>query len=356
MNPLRRTATPALLALAILPAPDARAAQAPLLVVSGFVQGSYAASSRAVEGRIAGNLYASRHDVFELDAAMLKFERVAPSDRPGSGFVVEAMAGDHASFVRAAGLDLGEHADVVQAYGTLSFPSAGLAFSAGKMATMLGNEVIETVANPNLSVGGQCVFLENFTDTGVDAAWTGANGWSARVRVANGWDVVADNNEEKTVFGRIGWSGDGRSVAFLGYTGSELPDSVGGQRSGAELLAGLTVRGVGLTLQLDMGREEALDAEWRAAGLWVRVPLREAVELALRADLLDDADGARTSGALGLPAHDGQQLMSLTGTLNVRTVPGALLRPEVRWDRSDLPAFDGHQEQWTVALGAAFTF
>jgi Putative beta-barrel porin-2, OmpL-like. bbp2 len=344
-----------LVVLAVLAGPAA-AGEPPPLRVSGFVEGAYAASNHAVDGRIPGNLYLSRHDSFALDGAMLKVERTVPAGSPGSGFVVEAMAGDHAGFVRAAGLDLGEHADIIQAYGSLSFPAAGVVVSAGKMATMLGSEVIETVANPNLSVGWQYVFVENFTDTGVDVAWAGGSGWSARARLTNGWDVVADNNRSKTVFGRLGWTGPAAGVALFGFTGTELPDSIGGQRSGAELLASATIGPAVVTLQLDAGREEALDDDWRAAGLWVRVPLRAGAELALRGDLLDDEGGARTSGALGMPAHDGQQLASLTATLGLRLVPGALVRPELRWDRSDREAFAGHREQWTAALGAAFTF
>jgi hypothetical protein len=344
-----------LLLLAALAVPAA-AEDSPPVRVSGFVEGAYAGTTREVNGRIPGNLYLPHHDAFALSAAMFRVERAAPADRMGSGFVVEAMAGDHAGVVRAAGLDLGEHADVVQAYGVLSYPGAGFVVSAGKMATMLGYEVIESVSNPNLSVGSQYVFAEDFTDTGVDVSWAGRTGWSARARVANGWDVVTDNNSAKTVFGRLGWADSKHNVAIFGYSGVELPDSVGGRRSGAELLAGATVGSWSLALQLDAGREESLDASWRAAGLWVRIPVRKELEFALRADALDDPDGARTSGALGMPVHDGQQLVSVTGTLGVRLVPGALIRPEVRWDHSDLAAFGGHDDQWTCALGAAFTF
>jgi hypothetical protein len=345
-----------LLTIAAFARPVSAAGEPPALHVSGFVEGAYAGATREADGRIVGNLYLSRYDAFALDAAMLRVERDAPSDRTGSGFVVEAMAGDHAAAVRAAGLDLGDHADLVQAYGTLSFPAAGLAASMGKMATMLGNEVIETVANPNLSVGYQYVLVEDFTDTGLDLAWAGSHGWSARARLVNGWDVVTDNNRAKTVFGRVGWAAGARSVAVFGYTGAELPGRVGGRRTGGELLAGDTIGAVSLTLQLDVGREEALGADWRAAGLWIRVPVRSAVDLAVRGDVLDDARGARTSGAMGLPVNDGQTLVSLAATLNLRAVPGALIRPELRYDRSDLPAFDGRKGQCSYALAAAFTF
>jgi hypothetical protein len=326
------------------------------LRVTGFVESAYAYSSRDLDRRIVGNLYLPRHDELALNAANIKVERLAPSDVTGTGFTIEAMAGTHASAVRAAGLDLGPYADVVQAYGVLGFPDTRLQVSVGKMATMLGYEVIQSTVNPNLSVGNQYVFVENFTDLGVDVSWTGTSGWSARARVVNGWDVVADNNEDKSVFGKIAWSRDANGVAVFGYTGSELPDSVGGHRSGVELIANTKLANVTTILQLDAGREEALDADWRAAGLWLVVPLREGLDLALRGDVLDDSQGARTSGALGFPTHTGQTLYSGTATLAVRSIAGALIRPELRYDRSDLPVFDGAEDQWTFALGAALTF
>jgi hypothetical protein len=328
----------------------------PPLHASGFIESGYAVATRHADGVIAGNLYEPRNEEFMFHAAELKLERSAPANRRGTGFVVEAMAGGHATAVRAAGFDLGPHADVTQAYGILSLPAARLQLSVGKMSTLLGNEVIQSVGNSNLSVGSQYVFVENFTDTGVDAAWTGGGGWSARARAVNGWDVVSDNNHGKTVFGKIGWNDPRRSIALIGYTGVELPDSIGGQRTGVELLANAPLGSVTATLQLDAGSEQGLDAGWQAAGIWLRAPIGSEVDLALRGDVLDDANGARTSGALGFPAIDRQTLVGVTGTLIVRSVPGALIRPEVRYDRSDREVFDGRKEQWTFALGAALLF
>lgn len=326
------------------------------LRASGFIESGYAIATRHPGGQIAGNLYEPRNQEFMLHAAELRLERAVPADRPGTGFVVEAMAGGHATAVRAGGFDLGQHADLTQAYGVLSLPADRLQVSVGKMASMLGNEVIQSVSNANLSVGSQYVFVENFTDTGIDAAWTGAGRWSARARVVNGWDVVTDNNLHKTVFGRLGWSDGSRGIALLGYTGSELADSVGGQRTGGELLANAKLGRVAATLQLDAGREEALDAKWGAAGLWLQIPVHSGLDLALRGDVLDDPNGARTSGALGFPSLARQTLVGAAATLVIHAMPGALIRPELRYDRSDRAVFDGHSEQWTAALGVALTF
>jgi len=326
------------------------------LQASGFVQASFAHGTRDLDGAIVGNLYLPRNDEFLLDAAALTLQRAVPTDRPGTGFLVEAMVGNHAATIHAAGLDVGPQEDLVKAYLVVGLPAQSLQVSAGKMATMLGYEGIESVGNPNLSVGSQFIYIENFTDLGLDVAWTGTSRWSARARVTNGWDVVTDNNKHKTVFGRLGWSDGTRGVALLGYSGSELPDSVGGLRSGLEVLANGRLGSIQGTLQLDAGREEALDADWQAAGLWIQFPLRSGLDLALRGDVLDDADGVRTSGVTGFPANAGQTIVSITTTAIIRGIPSALIRPELRYDHSTLDVYDGHGDQWTVALGAAMTF
>jgi hypothetical protein len=331
-------------------------AQTNPVVTHGFVQASFAHANRSLNGAIVGNLYLPRNDQFLLDAAAFTVQRAAPADRAGTGFLVEAMAGNHAATIHAAGLDVGPQEDLVKAYLVLGLPQQKLQVSVGKMATMLGYEGIESVGNPNLSVGSQFIYIENFTDLGADVAWTGSRRWSARARIVNGWDVVADNNQRKTVFGRVGWSDGTRGVALLGYSGSELPDSVGGLRSGVEMLANTRLASIQAAVQLDAGREEALDADWRAAGVWLQAPLRAGMDLALRGDVLDDAKGVRTSGVAGFPATTGQTLTSATATVLLRRIPDLLIRPELRYDRSTLDVFDGHREQWTIALGAAMTF
>ena len=75
---------------------------------------------------------------------------------------------------------------------------------------------------------------------------------------------------------------------------------------------------------------------------------------------MNDEDGARTSlspvGPSGFPANTGQKFGSGTATLNIRAWPSAVVRPEVRYDRSTLAAFDGKKDQVTLALGVAYLY
>jgi hypothetical protein len=222
---------------------------------------------------------------------------------------------------------------------------------------MMGLEVIESTLNPNLSVGNQFIFLEDFTHTGLDVNWTINPRWSTRWCVVNGWDVAVDNNQSSSLMGRVGFVPDASTnLAVLGYYGPEQAGNSSDPRYGGEFLGSRTFGRHSLTVQLDDGRDDAVSATWWGAGAWLTLGLGSGTTLALRADVVDDSNGARTSGVLGYPALNAQKLGSLTATLNLRPVTGLIVRPEVRYDHSDQLAFDGHDDQVTFAIGGACTF
>jgi len=119
-----------------------------------------------------------------------------------------------------------------------------------------------------------------------------------------------------------------------------------------------------LWLQGDYGREQAnaalptttQDATWWALGGWITYDFNTSLGLALRGDYVNDENGARTSGSLGFPANTGQKFGSATATLNIRAWPNAIVRPEVRYDRSTLAAFNVKKDQVSVALGVAYLY
>src|SRR5436189_1517918 len=93
-----------------------------------------------------------------------------------------------------------------------------------------------------------------------------------------------------------------------------------------------------------------------SSDLWLTYHVSTSVGLALRGDYLNDENGARTSGSFGFPANAGQKLGSATATLNVRAWPNAIVRPEIRYDRSTLAAFNGKKDQVSIALGVAYLY
>ncbi len=238
-------------------------------------------------------------------------------------------------------------------------------FKAGRIPTLLGLEVIETVANPNWSEGNQFIYVENFTGVGVSVETKLNQHVDVQLRVINGWDQVSDNNNRKSLMGRVGISPDTlTSIGVVGFWGPEQTGDNTANRYGGEALFWRKLGAAQLWVQGDYGREQAnaalptptQDARWWALGGWMTFDLNTSLGLAVRGDYVNDENGARTSGSLGFPANTAHKFGSATATLNVRAWPNAVVRPEVRYDRSTLAAFGGKKDQVSVALGVAYLY
>jgi hypothetical protein len=193
----------------------------------------------------------------------------------------------------------------------------------------------------------------------------------------NGWDVVADNNNSKSIMGTATYTvNDKLSMAMTGYGGPEQLDAAH-DPTGTNFTAGANgnwrkgvdfwidnkftpkVEGV---FQLDYGAESGADingrsAEWFGLGGWLVYTFNDKWNVATRADYFRDPDGARTANSFGLTAGQGQELCSVTLTVNFKPVEGMKLAPELRWDHSSLnTAFDGHDTQVTVGMGAVYSY
>ena len=336
------------------------------VAVTGYVTSSFTYSTEAQDNDIVGRLYNRRHNEFMLNVANLQVERVAATDRIDAGFHFEGFFGQNAAVVKSVGLDLGNNADIWQAYVALNWPlgpATYLQFKGGKMATLMGVEVGEDVLNPNLDVGWQDILLEPFTETGAELDVKFGPHADAELRVSNGWDQVTDVNTGKTVMARLGLTPDDRTlIALVGYAGPEQAGNAHDKRVGANVILSRKITSAANAwLQLDYGQEQGIaangeDAKWYAAGVWVTYDFAPAVTLAFRGDYVNDRDGTRSSGVLGFPVNTGQNFGSATATLNIKSWPKALVRPEIRYDHSDLSVFKGKHSQISFGLGYTYIF
>src|SRR5881296_466574 len=338
--------------------------------LTGFAEGSYSYSGRSVgDSSIVGRLYDRLQNRFMLNALALVLDKPYDPAKFSAGFHSELLLGQDATLIKSPGFDLGAEADVPHLYVTLNVPTAsgnGVQVKVGRMVTLMGVEVIETVANPNWSEANQFIYVENFTGTGVSVETKFNNYVDAQFRVINGWDQVSDNNTHKSLMGRVGLYPDAlTSIGIVGYWGPEEAGNDAANRYGVN---GVIWRKLGaklnVWLQGHYGKEQAnaalpvatQDAQWWAAGAWVTYDFSSSLGLAVRGDYVNDENGARTSGVLGFPPNAGQKFGSGTATLNIRAWPSAVVRPEVRYDRSTLAAFAGKKDQVTLALGVAYLY
>src|SRR5437016_6155312 len=345
--------------------------------LSGFAEASYAYSGRSLgDTAIVGRLYDRLQNRFTLNALAVVLDRPYDPAKFSAGFHTELLVGQDATVIQSNGLFAGAATpipiDVPHLYVTLNVPTAsgnGLQFKVGRIPTLLGLEVIETYVNPNWSEGNQFIYVENFTGTGVSVETKFNNYVDAQFRVINGWDQVSDNNTHKSLMGRLGVYPDARtSIGIVGFWGPEEAGNNTANRYGVEGLLWRKLGKAAVWVQGDYGTEQAnaalpdptQDAKWWALGGWVTYDFSSTLGLALRGDYVNDQNGARSSfnGLVGFPANTGQKFGSGTATLNIRSWPNAVVRPEVRYDRSTLGAgaFNGKKDQITLALGVAYLY
>jgi hypothetical protein len=341
--------------------------------LTGFAAGSYSYSGHSAGGTaIVGRLYDRLQNRFMLNALGVVLDKPYDPAKFSAGFHTEVLLGQDATVIQSDGgtFNLGPQGDIPHLYVTLNVPTAsgnGLQFKVGRIPTLLGLEVIETYVNPNWSEGNQFVYVENFTGTGLSVETKFNNYVDLQLRVINGWDQVSDNNSHKSFMGRVGlYPNAVTSLGIVGYWGAEEPGNDSANRYGLEGLLWRRLGKAAVWVQGDYGTEQAnaalpdptQDAKWWALGGWVTYDLSATVGLALRGDYVDDQNGARTNATLGFPANGGarHKFGSGTVTLNIKTWPSAVVRPELRYDRSTLAAFGGKKDQITVAMALAYLY
>ena len=338
--------------------------------LTGFAQGSYSYSGRSVgDTAIVGRLYDRLQNRFMLNALAVVLDKPYDPAKFSAGFHTELLVGQDATVIQSGGFfSPSTPADLPHLYVTLNVPTAsgnGLQFKIGRIPTLLGLEVIETIANPNWSEGNQFIYVENFTGTGLSVETKFNNYVDAQFRIINGWDQVSDNNGRKSLMARVGLYPNAlSSLGLTGYWGPEEPGNNSANRYGFEGLLWRKLGKAAVWVQGDYGTEQAnaalpdptQDAKWWALGAWVTYDFNATVGLALRGDYVNDENGARSNATLGFPANTGQKFGSGTATLTIKAWPSAVVRPELRYDRSTLAAFRGKKDQVSVALAVAYLY
>ncbi len=342
--------------------------------LSGYAEASYLYSTAALPGGpIVGRSFDRFQDQATLNVVKLVLDKGFAPDKLSAGFRADLLLGQNARLIQSAGLNLGDHADIEQLYVSFNVPTAngnGLQFKAGKWVTLMGLEVIEDVLNPNWSEGNQFLFAENFTSVGLEVDYKWNKYLDTELRVFNGWDVVQDNNTHKSFMARLGITPDDQTViGLVGYIGPEQANNDDADRKGVNVVITRKFGGqVSASGQFDYGKEDAnaalpdstRDAHWWALGAWLTFDLSAKLGIALRGDYFDDKQGARTSAApftAPFPGNLRNKLKSGTATLNIRTWENTLLRPEIRYDHSNITgAFGDNNDQLTFGLSAAYIY
>jgi hypothetical protein len=207
-------------------------------------------------------------------------------------------------------------------------------FTGGKFVTFEGIELIEATSNPTISRGYLFGLAEPYTHVGGYLTFIPSNEIEFKLGVVNGWDLLVDNNKDKTIISRLGINlGDPLTLGVSFYTGIEQVNSSDWRNSFDVTGATKAIPGITLNFQGNYGAEtiNTVDTKWFGFGIQPVIPLGGNLELGLRGEYFADDQGART-GVTDLKAFN----FTVTPALKC---DGVTFRFEYRFDNSNQLVF-----------------
>lgn len=309
--------------------------------ISGFVDTSYYNNSR------------NETSAFSLDEAELDVEKT-----------IEGAGGLRADFnYRNVDGDLDADKVLEQGYVWIDLP-AGFAFTFGKFNAPIGFELLDPTDMYQYSHA--MVFNYGVPTNITGAMVSGAFGVvDLSVYVVNGWDIITDDNKDKTVGGRLGVTPlEGLNVGASYITGKEGSDAGGAETSNLSVFdvdATFTmIDRLTVGAEYNMGTYEGMsavdageDAEWSAWLVMANYAFTDKVGLTLRYDAFDDKDGARLGGGVA------ETRQSYTVSPSYAIAEGFGVLAEYRYTTSDEKVFadaDGNLEDSVSEFAVEFTY
>jgi hypothetical protein len=346
--------------------PAAEAASQPKwyanLHADGFIDLDYAWNANSPQSHdnfISGTgTTGQRANEFALNLAAVElFQEAKPV-----GFHLSLVAGNGAEIVHAgepagSATGSGVFRNIYEASVSYLVPAGkGLLLTAGTYPSHIGFEAFYSKDNWQYTRGwlGE---LSPYYQTGIKAAYSFNDHWSAQLHLLNGWQLIGDNNDGKSVGTQVAYSSDRLSASFNTFIGPELPHDNSHLRLFGDLVATYKATpNLSLGTSLDRGRQElpaATAANWLGIAGYARYDIDPKHAMALRAERFQDPDNGISGTA--------QTLSEATLTYTYRPGKNLLLRIEARHDHSTAGVFDRHQNdksrnQTLALVSAVVTF
>lgn len=238
----------------------------------------------------------------------------------------------YAADMGVAGID-----SIMGGYLTIK-PVPELTIDAGYFGTIYGAEVLENYLNLTYTRGALYYAMQPFYHFGAKAAYAINDTLEVRAMVVNGANNIADENESpalglQLVLNDIGGVLDLNLGGFY-ETGD---DSTWGIETFFDVVAALTLGDFTLLANFDYNINRGIDGADDTSNWGVMATAAYAVTpeigLAVRGEYLADPDNAIWTPALGADDFtDSFNLVTLTGTLDIKPFPHLIIRPEFRYE------------------------
>lgn len=337
--------------------------------MSGFVDTTYTYNFNAPQTNVNTlRIFDTRANSFMLNSAELNIKKPVSAESP-VGFRTDLAFGTDAEVVGSVTTGLGsttDELDIQQAFVEYLAPIGnGLDVQVGKFVTLHGAEVIKSKDDWNISRSLLFGFAIPFTHTGIRAAYPWSDRFTTLVGVSNGWDVVDDNNQAKTI--EIGFSSTPIDTVSLGSTlmfGAEQAGNNNNGRTLIDIVAGWQpIDALQLKVNYDYGWEDDAvafgnNAVWHGLAAYARYAFTDDLAVVLRSEYFNDADGVRTgisgAGINGITGT-GAKLYEYTLTTEYKIHKNLIARLEYRHDQASERVFRSgdlaqRSHQDTVAL------
>jgi len=309
----------------------------------GFVDGYYAWNSndpRSHENFEPGiGTTAKRANEFNLNLAAVEIVREASP----VGFHLSLVAGNGADVVHAAESEGFRH--IYQA-SVIYKASDRLTFEGGIFPSHIGFEGFFSRDNWNYTRSWLGEFSPYY-QTGVHASYQFTKQWSGELHVLNGWQLIDDNNNAKSIGGKIAYSNDRLSASFNTFDGPELPKDDHHWRHFGNLI-GTYKATPKLSVGGSLDRGHQLSANWTGVAAYGRYAFDDKHACAVRAERFHDPDNGISGFA--------QTVSEATLTYEYHPAANLILKLEGRRDHSTAAAFDGSNNETIVVIGAVATF
>jgi hypothetical protein len=328
----------------------------------GFVDVYYAWNANSPQSHdnfIAGTgTTAARANEFGLNLAAVELVQEA---KP-LGFHLSLMAGNGAEIVHAgepagSATGSGVFRNIYEASVSYLAPAGkGLLLTAGTFPSHIGFEAFYSKDNWQYTRGwlGE---LSPYYQTGIKAAYSFNDHWSAQIHVLNGWQLIGDNNDGKSLGTQVAYASDRLSASLNTFAGPELPHDNSHLRLFGDLVATYKATPkLSLGASIDRGRQELpgnTAANWLGIAGYGRYDIDQKHAFAIRVERFRDPDNGISGTA--------QTLSEATLTYTYRPVKNLLLRMEARQDHSTAAVFERHQNdksrnQTLAMVSAVVTF
>ena len=339
--------------------------------ISGFVTASYFFdTSTPADRRANGYLWNTSENSFSINKVKLTIAgKPIEKDKWDATYRASLIWGEDAAIVNTGGEVQGLE-DLREAYVNLNIPiGTGLDIKAGQLISLLNYESGDGGAvNANFSQGYQWFYTGNGPSAGVQAGYAFNDVVDVKVRVQNGMYAGAiDNNRGKAFMGAIGLKP--MKDLWFSVIGFQSHEGAGLDLHGGSLLAGYQVsKPFSLGFEFDYFKfnpSVGAQADFWSVGAWLGYDFTPKVGLAVRAEYLNDKDGAglkgialggRAGSAILSPDADGD-LASVALTLNWKPVPNVKIQPEIRFDHTSYKnGFDGVENRALIGAGISYLF